>query len=178
MLNQIVTSGLAPLYKNLNVKLTKQGVTPPLLRLARAGTGLLAIILFGLQYLGLAVAIFLLHKLIAGLTSAAEPQEKNHAGHYLVAATALLAATWTASDSGLPVAFLFWTVLVNIITEQSRPANALRLADSGELSLICVLLALVPGYLPAVAIMGGVLFTISSAWNSLPSIRRLMGHSE
>lgn len=174
MLNKIVTSGLTPLYSGLNKQLSKQGLSTTHIRMARIATGLLAILLFGLQYMGLAVIVFLLHKIVAGLSTSPDNQEQR-AGHYLVGATALLAVTWTASGYGLPVAFLFWALLANIITEAGRPASTLRLADSGELSLICIFLALAPDYLPAIAIMGGVLFTISAAWNSLSALRAIMG---
>lgn len=173
MLNKIVTSSLAPLTGRLAVLFDQNGVTASHIRMARIGTGIVAILLFGLQYMGAAVAVFMLHKLIEALNQK-DGANDAPASRYLVAATALLAVTWTATNHGLPVAFLFWSVLVNIITEAQQSKSALRIADSGELSLICIILALAPDYLPAIAILGGVVFTISSAWNSLGVLRSLM----
>ncbi|MDY0029714.1 MAG: hypothetical protein RBR86_07205 [Pseudobdellovibrionaceae bacterium] len=162
MIGPTIASLSEPLALKLASKLEKKGVTRPLLNLLLIAAGIATIILFGLQYFWCGLAAYLFHRLLCQTASPEQITARSYLFRdYFFLSGAMIAMLWTGADFGIPVAFLFWGMLLNTLSIISFNPK-IKILGLFELSLIMLAMAAAPDYIPAIAILGGVACLIST----------------
>jgi len=172
MLGPFIVDKTAPFFASLQHTLAAKGISGLHLKITLWATGIATLVAFGLQYFGAGIVLFLLHKAtVSALESKGENNGKTLIQDYFVTTGAMMATLWTASDSSLPIAFMFWAILVNLLgTISFKPT--LIIIDSFEIACVVILLALAPTYTPAIAILFGATCLISLCASYLQSFRK------
>ena len=160
MIGPYLKAALAPAIAPLDKLALEKGATSLHLRIAIWVTGGATLVLLGLQYFVTGIILFLLHRLAIGVLETRQQEKENLFRDYFIITGSLMAMLWTAGDHALPVAFLFWAIMMNLLgTLSFRPA--LIVIGLAEISAILILIALAPAYLPAIAILFGAACLIS-----------------
>lgn len=163
MLGPVVQRAVDPLWKKLADRFTARNFPASSLKILTFVALCSTIILFGLQYFAAAVVMFILYVVGSCMTQYLAASPASEMADIFLISGSFMASLWTATEAGLAVAFLFWAVLVNILTI-NRYKPAFIIIDTFELGLALVVIALTsPAYIPPVVILTGVACLFSAA---------------
>lgn len=171
MIGPYLKSALTPTVGKLGKFSQEKGITALHLNVTVWASGIATLVALGLQYFMTGIAFFLLHRLTIEMLETRCQKKENLFRDYFVITGSLMAMLWTAGDHALPVAFLFWAIMMNLLGILSfKPAFIV--IGLAEISTILILIALAPAYLPAIAILFGAACLISLCASYLQTFRK------
>ncbi|HOO50731.1 MAG TPA: hypothetical protein PLK94_05505 [Alphaproteobacteria bacterium] len=172
MIGPYLSSASTTPTKKLRTALENKGMGNASLTALIILCGILSAILFGLQFFWSGLALFLLHRLFCQVENnqaqaQAQTQDKRHIFRdYFFVSAAMMGLLWTGATFALPIAFLFWAMMINALAAISFKPK-LIVIDIFELSLILIALAAAPHMIPAIAILGAIACLIGTATSYL-----------
>ncbi|HNQ91548.1 MAG TPA: hypothetical protein PKI93_01300 [Alphaproteobacteria bacterium] len=171
MLGGFLKSSLSSTIAKLDGFAKSKGITPLHLTLVMWGTGIVTLVAFGLQYFLTGILFFLLHRLTIAVMDSGQSEKDHLLRDYFIITGSLMAMLWTAGNAALPVAFMFWAIMMNLLgTLTFKPQMVV--IDLFEISLLLILIALAPNFIPAIAILFGAACLISLCASYLQTFRK------
>ncbi len=167
MIGQYLLPFLTPLWARLDSLGNTYGVTPLAYHIAQTLTFLSTIVFMAIHMQGAGVAAFILHFIFVAVqrfSAQTQPSPTMNALHILgvAAATIFAIAFGETGIFGMPVAFLFLSWIVLILTNLSKP-DILQLIGLFEIGCSVVVIGLAAAYIPAIAILFGLACLTSAA---------------
>lgn len=173
MIGSFLQSITSPLIQKLDTLAKNKNVTPLHMTLITVLCAVLSITLFGLQYFWTALLFFILYCASFALYSKQKQDQTNKDipfASYLVVTSSMMALLWTSAGFSIPIAFMFWAMLINILANIKFDPK-LKIIDLAELSLILIAMAASPFYIPAIALLTGIMCLISSTAAFIQSLK-------
>ncbi|GEM_PF-1979879 len=175
MLGPYLESTTAPLVKKLTSHIQEKNIPPVFIKGASWICAIATILFFGLQYIWIGLVFFLLHRLTRIILKDGQNDTQNKDritlfSSYLIVTGSMMALLWTASSFSIPVSFMFWAIMINLLgTITFRPK--IIAIDIFELSLILLAMVAAPTYIPAIALLAGVACLIGCCFSFIQSLK-------
>ncbi len=175
MLGPYLESATDPLAKKITLLVKEKNISPLMIKFSSLIFALGTIVLFGLQYIWIGLAFFISHRLTRIIldkdSNEAQGKDKTTLfSSYFIVTGSMMALLWTASSFSIPVSFMFWAIMVNLLGTITFQPKIIAI-DIFELSLILLMMIAAPLYIPAIALLAGVLCLISCCFSFIQNLR-------